>query len=143
MTNAVDYPLILNAAATLVMTGIIWFVQVVHYPLMEQVGASGFVTYEKLHARWTSYVVAPPMLIEAATAVVIALDPGTIPAWQAWAGLALILLIWCSTAGLQIPQHRLLARGFDPRAHARLVTTNWIRVVLWSARATLVLSWMA
>ena len=69
MTDVVDYPLLLNVAATLMMTGVIWFVQVVHYPLMEQVGASGFVTYEKLHTRWTTYVVAPPMLVEAATAL--------------------------------------------------------------------------
>jgi hypothetical protein len=83
------------------------------------------------------------MLIEAVTAVYIALSPGEVPAGQAWTGLALLALVWLSTALLQVPRHRILERGFDPRAHARLVATNWIRVACWSARALLALSWLA
>lgn len=137
-------PLILiNAAATLVMTGVIWFVQVVHYPLMARVGPSGFALYESLHARWTTYVVLPPMLAELATASLLALNPGALPAWQAWSGLALVLGIWLSTGLLQVPQHRILERGFDEGAHRRLVAGNWIRVVAWTARSLLVLAWIA
>ena len=33
--------LLLHAAATLFMTGLIWFVQVVHYPLFARVGEDG------------------------------------------------------------------------------------------------------
>jgi hypothetical protein len=136
-------PLLWNAAATLYMTGVIWFVQIVHYPLMARVGRSGFVAYERLHTRWTTWVVAPPMLVEAGTAVLLALNPGRIPAWQAWNGLGLVLGIWLSTAVLQVPQHRKLEAGFDGRAHAHLVRTNWIRVALWTARALFVLHWLA
>jgi hypothetical protein len=54
------YVLLLQAAATLFMTGVIWFVQVVHYPLMARVGAAGFPDYEAAHARLTGYVVVGP-----------------------------------------------------------------------------------
>lgn len=42
--------LITHAAATLWMTGLIWFVQVVHYPLFALVGSTGFAAYESAHA---------------------------------------------------------------------------------------------
>ena len=53
--------LLIHAGATLYMTGLIWFVQVVHYPLMARVGEDGFAEYEKHHQRLTTWVVAPPM----------------------------------------------------------------------------------
>jgi hypothetical protein len=30
--------------------------------------------------------------------------------------------------------HNALANGFDAQAHARLVDTNWIRTLAWTAR---------
>lgn len=134
--------LIVQTLATLFMTGLIWFVQIVHYPLMGRVGGDGFARYEAAHARLTTWVVGPPMLAEGVTAIMIlVLGPAWLPAWQAWTGLALLALIWTSTAALQVPAHRRLAGGFDPSAHRRLVSTNWIRVVAWSLRAVLVLHW--
>ncbi len=53
------------------MVGVIWFVQVVHYPLFSRVGDSGFAAYSGAHSRLTGFVVGPPMLVEAATAVAL------------------------------------------------------------------------
>ena len=50
------------------------------------------------------------------------------------AGLALLAAVWMSTALLQVPCHRKLARGFDPDVARRLVSSNWIRTVCWSLR---------
>lgn len=55
------------------------------------------------------------------------------------AGLALVAVIWLSTALLQVPCHELLCVGFDPAVHQRLVWTNWIRTAAWSLRGFLVL----
>lgn len=63
--------LLAHAATTLVMVGIIWFVQVVHYPLFGHVGKSAFAAYEMTHAHLTTWAVAPPMLIEALTGVIL------------------------------------------------------------------------
>jgi hypothetical protein len=134
--------LLAHLAATLVMVGIIWFVQVVHYPLFGGVGAEGFPAYSEAHTRRTGYVVGPPMLLEAATAVLlIFLRPPAVPASAAWAGLALLAVVWASTALLQVPRHRTLGTGFDMAAWRALVLTNWVRTAAWTLRGALVL-WM-
>jgi hypothetical protein len=143
IASASSWLLVTQAAATLFMTGLIWFVQIVHYPLFKMVGIGEFERYERAHTRLTSWVVGPPMLIEAATSLYMVLrTPAEVPAWQAWSGLALVALIWISTATLQVPQHRRLETAFEPSAHGRLVRTNWIRVLFWSLRAALVLYWL-
>ena len=134
--------LLANAAATLAMVGVIWFVQVVHYPLFGNVGIESFTAYSEDHSRLTTYVVGPPMLLEAATtALLIFLPPEPVPALLPWAGAVLLAVVWLSTALLQVPGHRTLGLGFDPGAHRFLVTSNWVRTVAWSARGILVL-WM-
>ena len=124
-----------HAVATLAMCGLIWFVQVVHYPLLAQVGRDVFRDYEARHIRLTTIVVAPLMLIEAATAAWLLFLPiaGVTPA----VGLLLVLVIWISTAAFQVPCHRRLEQGYDLGTIRRLVATNWIRTGAWSARAAI------
>ena len=132
--------LLVHAAATLFMVGLIWFVQVVHYPLFARVGDGGFAAYSAAHSRLTGLVVGPPMLAEAATAAALVLGPPPgLPLWLPLLGVVLLAAIWLSTALLQSPQHTTLGRGFDPTSHRFLVTTNWIRTALWTARGILVL----
>jgi len=132
--------LLANAAATLFMVGVIWFVQVVHYPLFSRVGRPGFAAYSGSHSRLTGLVVGPPMLVEAATAVALVVrTPPGISVPLVWTGLVLVAGIWLSTALLQSPRHTILGRGFDPSAHQFLVTSNWLRTVLWSLRGLVVL----
>ncbi len=134
---------VVHLAATLFMTGLIWFVQVVHYPLFAQVGAAGFAAYEAAHTARTTLVVAPAMLVEAATAVLLlAVRPACAPGWALWAGAGLAAVNWFSTALLQVPRHEILAAGFDAEAHRFLVASNWVRTAAWTARAMLVL-WLA
>jgi len=128
--------LLAQAAATLALCGLVWFVQVVHYPLFAQVGDERFVVYEQEHQRRTTRVVAPLMGIEGlAAAALLLVDPGPATA----AGGILVLGLWLSTLAVQVPLHRRLAQGFEARAHAVLVRTNWARTAMWSARGGLAL----
>ena len=138
------YVLLANLGATLFMVGVIWFVQVVHYPLFSRVGGQGFALYSEAHSRLTTYVVGPPMLVEAASALLLVFRrPAEIPLWAALVGLALVGLIWASTALLQVPRHTALgSSGFDRAAWSGLVLTNWLRTAAWSVHGALVL-WMA
>jgi len=118
------------------MTGLIWFVQVVHYPLMGSVGEGHFVAYARRHQALTTLVVAPMMLIEALTASLLL--------WQSWqhrpglslelTGMILLIAVWLSTFLVQVPLHARLAKGLSPRTHSLLVGSNWVRTALWSAR---------
>ena len=116
------------------MTGLIWFVQVVHYPLMGAVGASGFAAYHAAHSRLTTLVVGPLMLVEAACTLWIALEQPTPPAWL---GVALLGVVWGATFFVSVPRHNLLAAGFDAAVIDSLVATNWLRTIAWTLRALL------
>lgn len=130
----------LHAFASVALTGLIWFVQVVHYPLFAAVGESEFARYEALHVRRTGYVVMPLMLTELVTAAWLAYrPPAPDSAWATFTGLALLTAVWLSTAFGQVPCHRRLESGFDAATVGRLVATNWLRTVAWTARAVLAL----
>lgn len=132
--------LLVNAAATWCMTGLIWFVQVVHYPLFAAVGAADFATYHRAHGRRTTWVVLPVMAIELATAIGLAWRPPPgVPAAAAWLGLLLVGVVWASTGLVQVRRHAELAHGYQPAIGRALVTGNWLRTAAWSARAVLVL----
>ena len=136
--------LLTHLAVTLFMVGVVWFVQVIHYPLFAKVGSEGFALYSKAHSRLTAYVVGPPMLLEAATAILLVFDrPKGVPSVRrGLAGHALVVLIWLSTALLQAPRHPALGRRFDEGTWFALILSNWVRTVAWSARGLLIL-WMA
>lgn len=134
--------LLAHCAATLYMTGVVWFVQVVHYPLFARIGVADFSAYERRHTALTTWVVAPPMLVEAATALLlIRLLPPGVSTVQVWTGVALLAAIWGSTFFVQVPCHDILSKELDAAVLNRLVWTNWIRTVAWSLRGLLVL-WM-
>jgi uncharacterized membrane protein len=134
---------VLHAAACWFLTGLVWFVQLVHYPLMGEVGTERFVRYEQLHQRRTTWIVAPAMTLEAALALWLLLEPPAgAPWWLAAAGAALLAGIWLSTFAVQAPLHARLAEGFDPAAHRRLTASNWWRTFAWSLRALLAAWWL-
>jgi hypothetical protein len=134
--------LLVHAAATLTMLGVILVVQLVHYPLFRHVGTATYATYQAEHMRRITWIVAPLMTIELVTAVGLVWGPPPgLPLWMAWTGLALVLLIWGTTGLVQVPLHSRLSEGFDADTHRRLVRTNWLRSVAWAVRAGLVL-WM-
>lgn len=139
MPAAIGIVLVVHAAATWALTGLIWFVQVVHYPLMGAVGASGFAAYHAAHARLTSLVVGPLMLVEAAAAIWLALER---PSAMAWLGVALLLVVWGATFFVAVPRHNLLSGGFDPTVIDSLVATNWLRTGAWTLRALLAAWWL-
>ena len=60
--------LIAHVGATLAMTGLIWLIQCVHYPLFAQVGAEAFQEYHARHTQWITPIVGPLMLVELGTA---------------------------------------------------------------------------
>lgn len=144
--------LVIHAAATCFMAGVIWIIQVVHYPLFGMVGADGFAAYERSHAARITPVVGTAMLIEAACTGLLLVAMGElaargIPRWVPVAGAVLLAAIWLSTFAMQVPLHGQLAQGFDEAAHTALVRSNWIRTIGWSLRAALatwlIVAWMA
>lgn len=131
--------LLTQVFATLFMVGLIWFVQIVHYPLYANVGREQFPEYEALHNRMTTWVVGPAMLVELVTAVMLLKYSPNASSTLAWMGLGLLIVSWVSTAALSVPAHDVLTAGFSEGAYRKLVNTNWIRTVAWTARGLIVM----
>lgn len=134
--------LIANLVATLSLVGLIWMVQVVHYPMFDGVGRDNFIAYQKRHQFLITFVVGPPMLIEAMSSLMLVwYPPAGVSHSMVLAGISLVFVIWISTAAIQVPCHTKLLQGFNQTAHRRLVRSNWIRTIAWTARGALVI-WM-
>lgn len=138
----IDGVLAAQAIASCAMCGLIWFVQVVHYPLFASIDISASSDYADRNQQRTPWVVIPPMLVEAVTAaIIVAQPPSGIGRPIAAAGLAMVAALWLSTLLVQMPLHSRLKQGHAPELVTALVRTNWTRTALWSARALLAV-WM-
>ena len=115
------------------LTGLIWTVQLVHYPSFDYVAEEMFSAFHAHHTGSITIVVLPLMLAELAA--------GAYAWWQSgWARtpgllLGMVVLIWASTFGLSVPLHETLGTaGKDSAVIDRLVRTNWPRTLLWTLR---------
>ena len=131
--------LFLQVITTLMLTGVIWVVQLVQYPFFSHVEKAGFPLYHRAYTFWVTPIVAPLMIVELLSATLILFYPPEYLDYKLLVGgLILCLIAWLSTFFLQVPLHDRLAAGFDADAHASLVKTNWIRTLVWTARAVLI-----
>ncbi len=127
--------LVVGAAATWAMVGLIWLVQLVHYPMLVGWTRTSPVEAAAFHQRRISFVVGPLMAVEAVTALVLLVDrPETMSALAAWVSAALLGVALASTVLVQVPLHTRLAAGVDDEAANRLCSTNWVRTVAWTLR---------
>ncbi len=127
--------LIISTVAAWGMVGVIWTVQIVHYPMLATMSALTPVTAAVEHQRRISWVVGPLMAAEGVTALVLLFDrPATMGWLSAWLAAGLLGAALLSTVLLQVPLHTRLADGHDDDVARRLITTNWVRTLAWTGR---------
>lgn len=123
------------------MFGVIWMVQVVHYPLMRFVSAPEFARFETAHRVRISWVVGPLMLVEGVCVLAFLFaPPAGLPWWLPWAGAAAEAIAIGTTVFISAPLHEKLNAHFDTATLDRLIATNWIRTVSWTVRAALAIA---
>jgi hypothetical protein len=140
MTGGDFWILFMHFSSTLFMTGLIWFVQIVHYPLKAYVGPAGFADYQAAHVERTGWVVGLPMIVEALSGawILVRFDSAQHIVLM-WASMLVLLKVWLVTAAFSVRAHHQLSSGFTRGAHRMLVRTNWMRTAGWSVRTLLVL----
>jgi hypothetical protein len=111
------------------MTGVIWIIQVVHYPLMSKVHPDFFAEFHLEHSNKITYVVGPTMILQLATSFWVSQFN------YLWLGLS--LANFALTFLVSVPIHNKLATTWNPELHKKLVFTNWPRTLLWSAHSLL------
>ena len=135
-----EIALLANTAASLIMVGLIWFVQRVHYPLLAKfdVGQQREVGNE--HQRRTSQVVALPMLIEGVSTLVLLVDrPEQVTLVLPWLGAFLLAISLGSTVFLSVPLHQKMVDQPSADIGVKLVATNWPRTMSWTLRGVVCL----
>lgn len=125
-----------NIVVAVFLTGLIWTIQVVHYPSFRHVGESQFIEFQHRHMRNISYIVVPLMLIEVFLGISLQLSSvGKSEFLGVTIANILLLLIWIVTFAISSPIHGQLAtKGFDIQLINKLVDTNWIRTAAWTLR---------
>ncbi len=132
----IEFVLLVNFVATAVMTGVIWFVQWVHYPLLASVPVDGAVEVAHQHQRRTGQVLALPMAVEGLTTLwLLASRPEAVSLTLPWLGAVLLAVALGSTVFVSVPLHAKMATNPTADVGKRLITTNWLRTIAWSARA--------
>lgn len=120
-------------ASCLLMTGLIWLVQLVHYPSFHFVHPQRFQEFHLHHSSRITFIVAPLMGLELLTAILLVYEKSGSYVW--WLNLLGVVLIWACTAFLSVPLHNQLANGYDYDKVNALVVTNWPRTLIWTARS--------
>jgi hypothetical protein len=127
---------VVHLATAWSMVGLIWMVQLVHYPLFDRVDPSRWSGFHADHSARITWVLALPMPLQLLTALVLVAAPpaGAHRALLAVAlgGVAVALAV---TALVSVPAHDVLSTGYDADAHRRLVVSNWTRTAAWTVAA--------
>jgi hypothetical protein len=118
------------------MTGVIWIIQLIHYPAFIYIDHTRWTDFHRLHTRGITPLVAPLMLIELALSIVWVYQDIT-P--FSLTNLAFVLGLWLSTFIIQVPIHDQLVSIKDEKLIQKLIKTNWIRTILWTAKTLLLL----
>lgn len=127
--------LLADLVVAAVLCGLIWTIQIVHYPLFAAVPAAGWVAYEREHQRRIARLVAPLMHANVSLAVAVGVA-GDGDALLRWVGAVLAVAVFAATGGVFSALHSRLAAGRDPAVIARLVALNWWRTAAWTLQTS-------
>lgn len=117
--------------STSLMVGIIWVIQLLHYPTFHFIKESDYVEFQHFHMQRISFIVVPVMIIE--------LLSGFMLVYYFRSNLLILcliilLVIWLITFVFFTKLHQSLLGGYDKIIVDKLVQINWSRTVLWSLR---------
>ncbi len=131
-----------NLIACAFLTGLIWFVQIVHYPSFAKVSPEQFVVFHNFHTTATGGIVVLPMLAELLLSfLLLGVAAPQVGVHRFWL-MGLLLGVWALTFFVFVPLHGQLSAGYDLARIERLVQWNWARTALWTARCV-GLAWLA
>lgn len=126
--------LIANIFCSFALFGLIWCVQLVHYPFFLRTDKTNFIDHIGFHKYRISIIVIPLMTLELATSGILTFQSHQFVGWNTF-GFIVVILIWLVTFFVQVPLHNQLSDGYDDSTVRKLINTNWIRTFLWSVKS--------
>jgi hypothetical protein len=127
------------------VTGQIWLVQIVVYPLFGNVGSAEYTTYHRFYSsRIPLPVIVPGFASFLLPIALVLARPESVPLWLALANVACGLVGLLVTLALEIPRHaRLETQGKQEPVIRELILYNWPRTLAITASAILTLLMLA
>ncbi|MGF1566672.1 MAG: hypothetical protein ACFCVD_01115 [Nodosilinea sp.] len=122
--------------------GLIWFVQIVVYPLFAKVGPEEYIAYHQFYAsRIPLPVILPGFASFLLPIAIVFIRPMSVPLWLALASMACGLLSLAVTVVLEIPRHHRLEQGGKQMTVIQeLIRYNWPRTFGINGSAMLALA---
>lgn len=117
--------------STSLMVGIIWVIQLLHYPAFHFIKESDYVEFQHFHMQRISFIVVPVMILELFSAFMLVYYLRYNPLILC---LIILLVIWLITFVFFTKLHQSLLDGYDKKIVDKLVKINWSRTILWSLR---------
>ena len=135
---------LLNLVLAFIAVGLIWTIQLVHYPSMRFIPKERFVEYHNFHSIRISFLAMPLMLTELGTSLMLFYQNYNNAIQTIFLiNLVIVVLIWLSTFLIQVPLHNALSKEKRSEKLSKLICTNWIRTILWTARSILMIFFLA
>ncbi len=108
-------------------TGASFVESFVNYPTWPLIGAAEFRTYHQALSPLVIGYMVIPMLIGTVLTILLAwFRPVPIPQWAIWLSVILQIVVWVSTATIQLPiQFSLSSNGQSLPLIEQLIFTNW------------------
>ena len=121
---------------TSIMTGVIWVIQIVHYPSFHFIEKELYTAFQKFHMNKISIIVIPIMLAELITGMMLFLDKSSKSPFLI-ISFVILVFIWLITGVFFSKAHNELMTGYQELVVNQLVFMNWIRTLLWTIRLLL------
>ena len=135
---------LLNLVLSFIAVGLIWTIQLVHYPSMRFIPKERFVEYHNFHSIRISFLAIPLMVTELGTSLILFYQNYNNAIQTIFLiNLVIVALIWLSTFLIQVPLHNALSKEKQSEKLSKLICTNWIRTILWTARSILMILFLA
>jgi hypothetical protein len=126
-----------NLVVAAALAGLIWTIQLVHYPLFARVGADDWPRYEAEHRRRITWLVGPLMVVNVGLGIALFVADRN-PLSGLNAGLA--VAVFAATGLIYAPMHAALESYASEAAIARLVRANWARTATWTLQVIVALA---
>ena len=120
-----------------IMVGVIWVIQLVHYPSFRFTDREKYVSFQIFHMRNISFIVVPVMILEFLSGLLLVLYYSNHESLLR-ISFILLLIIWLVTALFFAQIHQKLSKGYDETLVRNLVSLNWIRTLLWTIRTIII-----
>jgi len=133
-----DFLYKIHIVSTSIMVGVIWIMQLVHYPSFSFINIEDYKSFQEFHMKRISLVVIPAMTIELTSGILIFWIYQTNNIFFN-VSLFCLFFIWFLTAILFSKMHQKLTLGYQISIVTKLVNLNWLRTLSWTLRLGLVL----